>query len=53
MGDEVGHLEEIVAVGAAERGASDEVLYGDVPGPLALLPRLISAGHGLNILSLR
>ena len=32
MGDEVGHLEEIVSVGAAERGASDEVLYRDVPG---------------------
>ena len=45
MGDEVGHLEQAVGVGASEGGASDDSLYGDVPGPLAVLPDLVLAGH--------
>ena len=47
MGDEVGHLEQAVGVGAAEGWASDDVLYGDVPGALAVLPDLVPAGDGV------
>ncbi len=47
MGDEVGHLEQAVGVGASEGGASDDVLYGDVPGPLAVLSDLVPAGDGV------
>ena len=44
VGDEVGHLEQVVGVGASERGASHDSLYGDVLRPLALVPRLLPAG---------
>ena len=47
VGDEVGHLEQAVGVGAAEGGAADDPLYGDAPGALAVLPDLIFAGHGV------
>ena len=34
-------------MGASEGGAADDPLYGDVPGPLAVLPRLVLAGDGV------
>ena len=47
VGDEVGHLEQVVGVGASERGASHDSRYGDVLCPLAVVPRLLPAGRGV------
>ena len=53
MGDEVGHLEQPVGVGASEGGASDDVLMGMffVRSPSSQTSNLL--GTGLRVLSLR
>ena len=43
MGDEVGHLEQVVAVGA--RLGRRSLSLGDVLRMLHVLPRLVPAGH--------
>ena len=44
MGDEVGHLEQVVRPRASEGGAADVPICGDLLGPLAVVPRLVPAG---------
>ena len=42
VGNEVRHLKQAVVLGAPEGRASDDLLYGDVAGLLAVLPEVVA-----------
>ena len=48
MGEQVGHLQQVVGVGASEGGAADDPLYRDVLRPLSVIPLLVPAGDGVE-----
>lgn len=46
VGDEVGHLQQVVVLGVSEGRTADDPFYWDVLRHLAVLPDLVLTGHG-------